>query len=220
LWGAPFIEILGALLKTKPMPKEEKMNTEIQLNEDRAKELFLLLTAFSETDEYFGTTKLNKLLFFADFEAYLKYGKSITGHKYEAYPEGPMIKDFYKIRDEMTASGEIIIRELDFRGYTQHRPLALKPPSAKKFSGEEMNIIMQVITEYRGLSASQISARSHEFLGWKAVDIGEEIPYEIALVSTSDLTEEEWAFPGNIEIDFKKDGVDPMGIITHDAQNL
>jgi hypothetical protein len=24
LWGAPFIEVLGALLKTKPMPKEKK----------------------------------------------------------------------------------------------------------------------------------------------------------------------------------------------------
>lgn len=23
LWGAPFTEVLGALLKTKPMPKEE-----------------------------------------------------------------------------------------------------------------------------------------------------------------------------------------------------
>jgi hypothetical protein len=24
LWGAPFTEVLGALLKTKPMPKEEQ----------------------------------------------------------------------------------------------------------------------------------------------------------------------------------------------------
>jgi hypothetical protein len=24
LWGAPFTEVLGALLKTKPMPKERK----------------------------------------------------------------------------------------------------------------------------------------------------------------------------------------------------
>lgn len=26
LWGAPFTEVLGALLKTKPMPKEDPKN--------------------------------------------------------------------------------------------------------------------------------------------------------------------------------------------------
>jgi len=30
LWGAPFTEVLGALLKTKPMPKEEKPNKKIK----------------------------------------------------------------------------------------------------------------------------------------------------------------------------------------------
>lgn len=28
LWGAPFAEVLGALLKTKPMPKEKKQERE------------------------------------------------------------------------------------------------------------------------------------------------------------------------------------------------
>jgi hypothetical protein len=92
--------------------------------------------------------------------------------------------------------------------------LALKSPNPKIFTGEEMGIVMQVLSEYRGLSASQISALSHEFYGWQAVNFGEEIPYETALVSTRDLTLEEYEFTKGIELDFAKLGKKIEDVIT------
>ena len=194
-----------------------KIMTEMVPNEEKVKELILLLSEMSEVDEYFGATKLNKLLFFADFLSYILHGKPISGYVYQARPEGPMLKDFYQIRDEMISNQDVAIAFRNFGGYPQHKTLALRNANVSQFSAEEMNIISHVISGFRGMSASQISALSHEFLGWQAVDIGEEIPYEIALVSTADLTEEEWKFPENLEIDLSKIGINQANIVVHDA---
>jgi uncharacterized phage-associated protein len=179
----------------------------ITANEEKVKELILLLSEMSEGDEYFGATKLNKLLFFADFLAYIRYGKSISGSAYEAQPAGPMLKNFYNIRNEMIEKQDIALAELDLGNFKQKKTLALRSANIKMFSAEEVSIISHVISDFRHMTASQISALSHEFLGWQAVDIGEEIPYEIALVSTVDLTKEEWEFPENITLDLSTIGI-------------
>ncbi len=49
----------------------------------KLRELVLYLATLSEGDATFGKVKLNKLLFYADFNAYLKFGKPITGHEYQ-----------------------------------------------------------------------------------------------------------------------------------------
>ena len=177
---------------------------------ERIKELILMLSELSEGDEFFASTKLNKLLFFVDFLSYLQFGKSISGHMYEAMPEGPMIKRFYEIRREMEASQDLFIQLREFGGYVQHKIKALKNADPGKFTGAEMSLIQHVISDYRDMNASRISALSHEFLGWQAVNVGEEIPYETALVSTEDLTKEEWEFPEKINLDFAKVGI-PVG---------
>ncbi len=189
-----------------PLQLQRERTSAVQ-DEEKLKELILLLSELSEGDEYFGATKLNKLLFYSDFLAYQLYGKPISGAKYEAQPGGPMLKHFYKVRDEMLANEEIAVRVGDFYGRAQHRTLALRKADVKKFSSEELDIIHRVLNEYRHLSASAISALSHEFLGWKAVGIGDEIPYEVALVSTRDLTREEYDYPATHEIDYAEYGI-------------
>ena len=199
--------------QTRTMP-------EIRPSEEKVKELIVLLSEMSEGDEYFGATKLNKLLFFTDFLTYILYGKPVSGYTYQARPEGPMLKDFYKMRDKMADAKDIVVAKRNFGGFPQHKTLALRNADISKFSVEEMNTISHVVAEFRGMSASQISTLSHEFLGWQAVDIGEEIPYEIALVSTADLTNEEWEFPENLEIDLTKIGINKDDIVVHDTKNL
>lgn len=193
--------------ETKVQDKENK----VLLGQDKTRELIILLSELSEGDNYFGATKLNKLLFFSDFLSYLHYGKSISGSKYEARPEGPMLKGFYELRDQMVGK-DIVVRPKGFWGYVQHKTLALRSADISNFSAEEMNIIIRVVNEYRDLSASQISALSHEFLGWQAVDFGEEIPYETALVSTRDLTLDEYEFPEYIDIKFENCTIDASSL--------
>jgi uncharacterized phage-associated protein len=184
-------------------------------DEQKVKELILLFSELSEGDATFGATKLNKLLFFSDFLAYQIHGKSISGSKYEARPQGPMLKNFYAVQDEMQGNKEIAIRTSEYGGYRQNRTLALRTANLSQFSGEELEIVMRVLNEYRNMNASQISALSHEFLGWQAVDIGEEIPYEIALVSTRDLTPEEYEFPTKTKLNFEQLGINPSKLVMY-----
>ena len=65
---------------------------DIQPEDARLRELILLICKGSEGDPRFGAVKLNKLLFYCDFSAYAKLGKSITGQEYLALPEGPALK--------------------------------------------------------------------------------------------------------------------------------
>ena len=52
----------------------------------KLRELILYLARESEGDDYFGVVKLNKLLFYIDFEAYRRFGKSVTEQEYQALP--------------------------------------------------------------------------------------------------------------------------------------
>src|SRR6266487_3415423 len=47
--------------------------------DEKLRELILHICIRSEDDEAFGAVKLNKLLFFSDFHAFLRLGKPITG---------------------------------------------------------------------------------------------------------------------------------------------
>jgi hypothetical protein len=47
--------------------------------EDRLRELVLYISERCERDVYFGKTKLNKVLVFADFSSFARTGRPITG---------------------------------------------------------------------------------------------------------------------------------------------
>jgi len=65
------------------MTKQTGNRSESQAERDkRLRELILLIATRSEGDEPFGAVKLNKLLFYADFFAYVKFGESITGQEW------------------------------------------------------------------------------------------------------------------------------------------
>ncbi len=176
-------------------------------NNKKVKELIVLLSDLSSNDENFGATKLNKLLFFIDFLSYVNSGKPISGRKYEAMPKGPMLKGFYELRDEMNGV-DIELRPCDRGGYKQDKTIPLRKTDESVFSSKELETINRIVKEFRTLNAKEISNFSHEFLVWKLVDIGEEIPYEMALVSMRGLTPEEYEFPEKIDIRFENYGID------------
>ena len=55
----------------------------------RLGELILYIASRCERAQYFGKTKLNKILFYADFLYYKKTGDSITGQEYMRLDQGP-----------------------------------------------------------------------------------------------------------------------------------
>src|SRR4051794_11181803 len=77
------------------------------LPDDRKfRELVLYLAERSEGDKHFGATKLNKLLFYADFVYYLYFGNSITGHTYQKLEHGPAPRALKPIVAAMEGDGD------------------------------------------------------------------------------------------------------------------
>lgn len=168
-------------------------------NDAKLKELILYVAKQSESDQDFGKTKLNKILFYSDFIAYGRTGGSITGHEYQKLANGPAPRRFLPILEEMQKSGDCSEQERKYFGYTQKRVVALREPDLSNFSGEEVAIVEDVLRMLRGVSASDISKVSHEFVGWQAFDIGDVIPYSTVFVSSRELTEEEKDYARQLE---------------------
>jgi hypothetical protein len=147
----------------------------------RLAELILYVARVCEGDESFGSTKLNKILFLADFLAYRKLGASITGAEYQRLPFGPAPRRLKPVLEALVQSGAAAIRTQDRFGYEQKRPVALREPDLRQFTGEQIALLDQIIRILWGRTASDVSELSHGFIGWQLAEEGETIPYGLAL---------------------------------------
>ena len=154
-------------------------------------ETILLIASRCECDPTFGATKLNKILFYADFLAYLNLGRSITGQEYFALQQGPAPKRLLPVLKKMQADGSLAILESEFYGKVQRRTIALRQPDVGKFNSEEVDLIHYVIENWWGKTGREISEQSHRFLGWQLAAEKETIPYEAALVGNREPTLDE-----------------------------
>ena len=151
-------------------------------NDTKLKELILFISLRSQDDPRFGSTKLNKLLFFADFLAYAKLGRAITGHAYFRLPNGPAPKAMVPIRKQMIEEKTLAIQDRDHYGRTQKVPIALREPDLTLFSPQEIAVVTEVLIAFRKDNAKALSELSHRFEGWKLAGDREVIPYEVTLV--------------------------------------
>jgi hypothetical protein len=160
-------------------------------SDEKLREVILLISEWSQADPKFGAIKLNKLLFHADFSAFLTYGEPITGQEYFKLPQGPAPRHLKPLTEVMIKKGEFAWQEVPYYGRTQKKPIALRAPDTSKLSGTDVSLVRQTIEKFWKMSASEISDQSHIFLGWKVAHLKETIPYSTALVSRRSPTEHE-----------------------------
>lgn len=145
-------------------------------------ELVLYVASQSEDDPTFSKTKLNKLLFFADFFAYAELGEPITGHRYQKLPRGPAPVAFLPVVQRMEARGDCHWEERSYFGRSQQRLVAKRGADLSWLTDEQRALVDGLIKRLRGLNATEVSDLSHEYPGWQAVGMKEEIPYETIFV--------------------------------------
>ena len=157
------------------------------------KELVLHLSQRSQDDEGFGMVKLNKLLFWADFEAFRLLGRSITGETYEKQEYGPVARDLPLVLDELAQSGYVIWQHPSRGPYVRDVPAAAEEPDLAQFSADELRIIERALDELAAHGGKTASEWSHEqSAGWNVTPaIGEAISYETAFVSTEPIPRED-----------------------------
>jgi len=163
------------------------------------RELILYISRHSVSDVRFGVTKLNKELFFSDFLAYLHLGVPITGEAYQKLPKGPAPRSMKLVLSSLEAQDALSIKHVLHHGKWQHRPIALREPKLDQFTAAELKIVDQVIAVCRPLTASAISERSHGFIGWQVVEIGDTIPYGLVLLGSRTPTEAEREYGYSLE---------------------
>lgn len=155
----------------------------------------VLFFAVNSHVQSFGITKLNKQLYYSDFEHFKQYGRPIIGDRYTRMKNGPVPSTAYNIINELLNGAEgvsvhkrlakkIEVKKGKFRGRTIHRITPLAAPDMSVFSKSEariMKAVADVCTTNR-LSASFLSRLSHvDGSPWSRTENNQEIDYRLAL---------------------------------------
>lgn len=122
--------------------------------------------------DWFGATKLNKVLWFSDARAYILTGKSITGASYIREKYGPVPRAMMPARSELEREGLVTVA----REGKLERITASSAPNMDLFTTEELKVvdwwIEHIATEH---TATTISDESRDY-AWEIANMGEEIP--------------------------------------------
>jgi uncharacterized phage-associated protein len=158
-------------------------------NEKKLKNIILYILG-TYNNSKLTETKLQKLLYFCDFDHFEKYGKSITGYTYYKNHFGPTIKSLPSIMGELEKDGYIaIIRQNNYYG-TQQTNFSLMKLVDTDFDDSEKLIIDRVNNAYASLTSRQISTLSHRDPPYVVAKDRERLDYE-SVIYRADEDEEE-----------------------------
>lgn len=118
---------------------------------------------FSDKMEPFNT-KMNKLLFYADFLIFKQNCFSISGVRYKAIEMSPVPNNFQSIFEYVANIDEIDIYTTGFsNGYAGEQFKAIKdrPFKADLFSANELEILYKVAKAFKSTSTNDIIELSH-----------------------------------------------------------
>lgn len=131
---------------------------------------------FTEMVVYFSDklspfkTKMNKLLFYADFLMFKQSCFSISGVRYKAIDMGPVPNNFQSIFEYLANNNEITICTTEFpSGYTgeQFKARPNRKFNATLFTESEINVLEKVTTSFKETSTNDIIELSHLEEAWK-----------------------------------------------------
>lgn len=123
-------------------------------------------------------TKLNKLMFYADFCNYRKTGQSISGLQYRAWNFGPVPDHYATIYDNIP---NLKKKMIEAHGMINTLLSCSSDLEVKELSAGEKESIKYVVEKLKSLTVSEIIEASHQEEGWKnASNTQSYIPYDEA----------------------------------------
>jgi hypothetical protein len=159
-----------------------------EYDEPKFTELLLHVAEKLRDDPAGGATKLNKVLFFAEFASVRALGRPITGAEFQKLERGPAPRRLLAVRQALESQGHARVESERYLGYSQHRLIPLRDADLSVFDDEELAIIDQALGELHGRSATAVSDLSQEHPGWQLVEDGETIPYSTAYLTPAVAT--------------------------------
>ena len=135
-----------------------------------------MISYFADRTSDLYKTKLNKLLFYADFVNYYLHGSSISGSRYVHLPFGPVPDSYEDTLETLNHYGVLDIRK-------QNSAELVRPGNRSELyflTADERSTLEWVLESFGSLSASQLTEISHREMAYKNTRAGEEIAYEYA----------------------------------------
>ena len=132
-------------------------------------------------------TKLNKLLFYADFKHFKDYTVSITGTRYARIPFGPAPDNYDLYYPVLIRQHSIALEEIHYPGFhatddvSGEKFTSLRSADLNVFLESEVETLLCVKRFFKDHSAGQISEYSHEEEGYIHTPTGELISYDYAV---------------------------------------
>ena len=127
----------------------------------------------------FGKTVLWKLLYFTDFDFYEINEERLTGESYRNIEYGPAPEHFNEIIQELKSEKKIDEIKEKVVVYDKQRYIASDKPDFKTLSGNEKEVIDNVIKRYGSFNALQIKGIVHQDVPVKATKLKDRIDYEL-----------------------------------------
>jgi len=172
--------------------REKEVSGKVKPN--KLHEAILYLCQKSVGDPGFGATKLNKLLWFADVDAYLRLETPITGAEYVHLQYGPAPRGMKAALDSLQRAGALRRVSDRILDHDRHIFCATRKVRVDCFSANELAILDAKVAEHWGKNARQMKEKSHECIGYRITKMGETIPLYTAFIANRPLTSEERAY--------------------------
>jgi Protein of unknown function (DUF4065) len=143
-----------------------------------------------------GATKLYKICWYSDLEAYRMSGNTISGAThYKRLQHGPVPKNASHVIEHLQQSGKIAVSTENYFDRPKTMYMARTRPAISAFTSDEIAIIdhvAEIICSKH--TAASISSLSHDGL-WAEIEMGAEIPVAAAAVIPGEITAEDldWA---------------------------
>lgn len=161
-----------------------------EADEDKLAELILYVAAGIKDDPTGGATKLNKILYFAEFGHIRSHGRPITGDPYQKLPKGPAPRHLVPVRDRLIANGDAEMVHDTYFGRALNRLVPLRDADVIRFVESEMQAVDKVVKALWGKTAGWASELSHADKAWQLVDEGEDIPFSTAFLAQRSIVTE------------------------------
>ena len=155
---------------------------EVRYDEAKFTELLVYVADRLRGDRAGGATKLNKVLFFAEFTHLRRHHAVISGCEFQKLAHGPAPRQLLPVRRRLLAAGEAELVEEDFLGRPQQRLVPRRAADLSAFTKEELASVDDVFEQLGGMTGTQVSELSHQEPGWRLTEVGETIPFASAFL--------------------------------------
>ncbi|MGQ0827259.1 MAG: type II toxin-antitoxin system antitoxin SocA domain-containing protein [Bacteroidota bacterium] len=154
------------ILFTKHIFNQERPNEYTGFSCPDLSKIAQVINYFSHEKEVFKT-KLNKLLFYADFGHYQQCGFSITGISYRAIKFGPVPSEYDKMYMKLCDDKLIALKQVEVANGDYGDAISgTQKFNSSLFSDLEKNILEQVGKKFLNLNTKKVVDKSHQEQAW------------------------------------------------------